>query len=84
MTDSTGTIAETMDYFPFGGIRLDNKVGTFDEQRKYIGQEYDADTGLNYLNARYYNSAIGRFTSEDPETKRGQEPFYRHRARNRN
>lgn len=23
------------------------------------------DTGLNYLNARYYNAAIGRFTSQD-------------------
>lgn len=67
MTDSTGDIAETMDYFPFGGIRIDTKAGTFNEQRKYIGQEYDTDTGLNYLNARYYNSSIGRFTSEDPQ-----------------
>ncbi|MBI1866453.1 MAG: RHS repeat-associated core domain-containing protein, partial [Candidatus Staskawiczbacteria bacterium] len=28
--------------------------------------EYDAETGLNYLNARYYNSNIGRFISQDP------------------
>ena len=27
---------------------------------------YDTETELNYLNARYYNSAIGRFISEDP------------------
>jgi len=66
MTDSTGTIAETLDYFPFGQIRLDNKTSSFTEQRKYIGQEFDADTGLNYLNARYYNSTIGRFTVQDP------------------
>lgn len=68
MTDSAGTIAETMDYYPFGGIRLDVKPegSTFTEQRKYIGQEFDADTGLNYLNARYYNAAIGRFTAQDP------------------
>lgn len=66
MTDSTGAIAETIDYFPFGSLRFDNKVSTFSEQRKYIGQEYDQDTGLNYLNARYYNSNIGRFISEDP------------------
>ncbi|MBI1866507.1 MAG: type IV secretion protein Rhs, partial [Candidatus Staskawiczbacteria bacterium] len=31
-----------------------------------MGQEYDAETGLNYLNARYYNSNIGRFISQDP------------------
>jgi len=39
---------------------------TYAEQRKYIGQEYDADTGLNYLNARYYSATNGKFTGEDP------------------
>ena len=66
ITDATGAIVETMDYYPFGKIRLDNKTTDFAEQRKYIGQEYDEDTGLNYLNARYYNSAIARFVSQDP------------------
>lgn len=66
LTDSTGAIAETLDYYPYGAIRIDNKVGTFAEQRKYIGQEYDEATGLNYLNARYYNSAIARFIAQDP------------------
>ena len=67
ITDSTGAVAETMDYFPFGGIRIDNKVGIFNEQRKYIGQEFDADTGFSYLNARYYNGKLGRFISEDSQ-----------------
>ena len=68
MTDSAGAIAETMDYFPFGKIRLDIKPteSTFNEQRKYIGQEFDQETGLNYLNARYYNATLARFISEDP------------------
>jgi len=66
ITDSAGAIVETMDYFPFGALRIDQKSGTFNEQRKYIGQEYDADTGLNYLNARYYNASVGRFISVDP------------------
>ncbi|OGZ63367.1 MAG: hypothetical protein A2639_01720 [Candidatus Staskawiczbacteria bacterium RIFCSPHIGHO2_01_FULL_34_27] len=66
MTDSAGVPAEVMDYMPFGAIRIDEKVGSFNEQRKYIGQEFDAETGLNYLNARYYNSALGRFISQDP------------------
>ena len=34
-------------------------------QRQYIGQIYDVDTGLNYLNARYYKSDIGQFISQD-------------------
>ncbi|OGZ93112.1 MAG: hypothetical protein A2549_00380 [Candidatus Staskawiczbacteria bacterium RIFOXYD2_FULL_37_10] len=66
MTDQTGAVVETMDYYPFGEIRLDSKTADFAEQRKYIGQEYDEDTGLNYLNARYYNSAIARFVTQDP------------------
>ena len=66
ITDSTGAVSETIDYFPFGAIRIDQKTGTFNEQRKYIGQEFDAETGLNYLNARYYNTTTGRFISQDP------------------
>jgi RHS repeat-associated protein len=64
ITNATGTIDETLDYYPFGGIRIDS--GSYSDQRKFIGQEYDEDTGLNYLNARYYNSNIGQFVSEDP------------------
>ena len=36
------------------------------EQRKFTGQEYDVDTGLSYMNARYYDGAIARFISQDP------------------
>ena len=74
MTDQTGAIAETLDYYPFGQIRIDKIAApagaagpaAFTEQRKFIGQEFDQDTGLNYLNARYYNSALARFISQDP------------------
>ncbi len=66
VTDETGAVVETLDYLPFGGVRVDKKTGSFSEQRKYIGQEYDADTKLNYLNARYYDGSVGRFLSQDP------------------
>ncbi len=66
MTNSAGTQEELMDYFPYGNIRLDQKAGSFSEQRKYTGHEYDTDTGLNYMEARYYNPTIGRFLSQDP------------------
>jgi len=35
------------------------------EKRKFIGQFSD-DTGLSYLNARYYNPNQGQFISQDP------------------
>ena len=66
VTNSSGALEELMDYFPYGTIRLDQKAGVFDEQRKFTGQEYDVDTGLYYYGSRYYNPAIARFASQDP------------------
>jgi RHS repeat-associated protein len=67
VTDASGTLVETLDYYPYGGVRIDTKTGTYiGEKRKFIGQEYDAQTALSYLNARYYDGARGQFLSEDP------------------
>ncbi len=33
---------------------------------QFTGEEYDADPGLVYLRARYYDPAVGRFISRDP------------------
>ncbi|MBX4186875.1 MAG: hypothetical protein KW802_01270 [Candidatus Doudnabacteria bacterium] len=67
VTNSSGAMVQLLDYHPFGTFRIDAQFVTgIDEQRKFIGQEYDRDRGLNYLNARYYNTAIGRFISQDP------------------
>lgn len=32
---------------------------------QFTGKERDAETGLDYFGARYYGSALGRFTSSD-------------------
>ena len=53
-----------MDYYPFGSQRICAGVSCSAEKR-YIGEYYDVDTALNYLNARYYDSSLGRFISED-------------------
>jgi RHS repeat-associated protein len=67
VTNSSGTVVETLQYFPYGKIRIDNTAGSFSgEVRKYIGQEYDAATALSYLNARYYEGNRGQFLSQDP------------------
>jgi len=68
LADSTGKLVETTDYYPFGAIRVDNKIDPAvpSSPNKFLDQKYDEQTGLNYLNARYYNSAIGRFISQDP------------------
>jgi RHS repeat-associated protein len=65
VTDQGANVVETLDYYPYGQTRLDDKVGTFSEKRKYIG-EYADQSGLSYLNARYYNGTSGKFISQDP------------------
>ncbi len=64
ITNSSNTADETLDYYPFGGIRIDS--GSFNEQRKFTGYEYDGDTGFNYAGSRYYDASTGRFISQDP------------------
>lgn len=65
-TDGNGEVVQVADYYPFGTSRIDMASGAFDEQRKYIGEEYDEESSLSYLNARYYEGARGQFLSQDP------------------
>jgi RHS repeat-associated protein len=65
VTNAGGAKIETTDYYLLGELRFDSKTGSFSEQRKYTGQEFDADTNLNYMNARYQDGRIGRFLSQD-------------------
>jgi len=68
MAGSAGNLVQAVDYYPFGQERLCGGLGgaSCDAEKKYIGEYYDVDTALNYLNARYYDSSIGRFISQDP------------------
>ncbi|MEK7535966.1 MAG: RHS repeat-associated core domain-containing protein [Patescibacteria group bacterium] len=66
LTNASAVAEQVLDYYPFGGIRLNEKASSFDEQRKFTGQEYDKDTNLHYYVQRYYNQDVGRFTSQDP------------------
>jgi len=73
VTDDSGEVVQTLDYYPFGSERID--LGTDVSQKQYIGQEYDEETDLAYLNARYYVGQRGQFTSQDPVfLKLGQDP----------
>lgn len=46
------------------GTEISN--GASDILHAYTGQLYDSDAGLHYFRARWYDSMIGRFVSEDP------------------
>ena len=64
VTNASGTVAETLDYYPYGAERIHS--GTADLDRTFIGQFGDDPSALSYLNARYYDAARGQFTSQDP------------------
>ncbi|TCP25125.1 RHS repeat-associated protein [Tenacibaculum skagerrakense] len=63
-TDTTGTITQTLDYYPYGDTRID--TGTDNETKQFTGYVKDSSTGLNYAGQRYYAGNIGRFISQDP------------------
>jgi len=63
--DNNGNIAQWFDHAPYGSVLASTNTGTTKAARQYIGQFSD-DSGLSYLNARYYQSTRGQFLSQDP------------------
>ena len=67
ITDASGIVIQRSTYRPYG-----DKIGDLPspppqvESRGYIDQRQDTETGLTYLHARYYDSALGVFISPDP------------------
>jgi RHS repeat-associated protein len=61
LTDATGNAANPTRYAAYG--ESTNPPTT--TQKNYIGERFDADTGLMYLNFRYMNPVTGRFISPD-------------------
>jgi len=69
----TGTIEATYEYDAFGNIT--NQTGKADRNIRYAGYQYDKETELYYLNARYYDSKIARFITEDTYTGNLSDPL---------
>lgn len=80
ITGNNGEVISRHDYMAFGADisetlgNVANRTtahgyGKADEIRKqYTGYEHDDESGLDFAQARYYNSSHGRFTSIDPLT----------------
>ena len=81
-TNSAGSIARRERYTPFG-ITLDNASANND-QAGYTGHIKDSDTGLVYMQARYYDPVVGRFYSNDPIGFRDVHSFNRYAYVNNN
>ena len=71
---ASGEVVQRMDYDEFGNVIADTNPGF--QPSGFAGGLYDSDTGLVRMGARYYDPAVGRFTSEDPIRFRGGINFY--------
>jgi RHS repeat-associated protein len=73
VSDASGTIIGVHDYFAFGAELGGNLKETAESRTKYTGHERDTFGNpaepLDYMHARYYNSAWGRFLSVDPTSE---------------
>ena len=63
-TDSAGNVVWRESYKPFGA-RLNN--ASSGNRLWFHGKEADAETGLSYFGARYYDPVVGRFMGVDSE-----------------
>jgi RHS repeat-associated protein len=76
ITSSTGWIVDEYSYTVFGKAYKKDILGiykpvsslksTINNTRLYTWREYDRETNLYYLRARYYDANLGRFISRDP------------------
>jgi len=65
ITDDTGASVKRTTYFAYGDRGIESGAATHSEEKGYIGESHDAETGLLYLHARYYDPELGRFIQPD-------------------
>ncbi len=73
ITDQKANVISRHDYLPFGEEIPANTAGRNGQfgagndavTQKFTGKERDSESGLDYFGARYYGSALGRWTSPD-------------------
>ncbi|PIQ77845.1 hypothetical protein COV82_02515 [Candidatus Peregrinibacteria bacterium CG11_big_fil_rev_8_21_14_0_20_46_8] len=68
-TDTTGAPLQIFNFGSYGAITASQGPTTspqFNTNYLYTGQEFDTESELVYMNARYYAPTLGRFLSFDP------------------
>ena len=63
LTDSAGAVVATYEYDAYGNLL--KETGNVENPYRYAGYRYDEETGLYYLQSRYYSPETGRFLTRD-------------------
>ncbi|MGA1982948.1 MAG: RHS repeat-associated core domain-containing protein [Acidobacteriaceae bacterium] len=72
-TNATGALEAVYESLPFGDDLVSSGPTEDPTENHFTGKERDTESGNDYFNARYYNSATGRFLSPDWSAK-GDDP----------
>ena len=64
LVDNAQTVINSYAYDAFGNLKSANE--STPNSFKYVGEQYDGETGLIFLRKRYYDPQLGRFLSKDP------------------
>jgi len=65
VTDQQGDVVWEAHYKVYGNV-VQYEVEAVENNIRFQGQYFDAETGLHYNRHRYYHPVIGRFTTVDP------------------
>ncbi len=64
LTNASKTVVNDYEYEVFGAVSASS--GSLANFFEFAGEQSDDSTDLQYLRARYYDPASGRFISQDP------------------
>jgi RHS repeat-associated protein len=65
LTDARGALVEETANYPFGYPRHQYQLKSIHEPYQFIQKERDAESGLDYFEARYLAATLGRFSVTD-------------------
>ncbi len=73
LTEARGAAVATFTYSPYGA--LTSSTGTQTTWFGYAGQYTEAEVGVQYMRARFYDPATGQFLTRDPLTSVTGQPY---------
>lgn len=84
VTNSSGVVVSRHDFLPFGEEVPQGSAGRMASlgfgdtdyvSERFTGKERDSESGMDYFGARYYGSALGRFTTPDWSARQQPVPY---------
>lgn len=73
VTNSSGSSQATYTFDAYGNLTA--STGTITNPIRFAGEYWDAESGLYYLRARYFDAATGKFLTRDPMLGVTRQPY---------